>query len=187
MSQLVIKDLPLIGLKLIERKNIGDARGFLSRLFCAEELAAAGWHRPIAQINQSFTAHRGTIRGMHYQLTPYAEMKLVTCIRGKIWDVVIDLRTNSPTFLQTQAELLSADNRSAILIPEGFAHGFQAQTDNCELIYLHAASYNPQAERGLRFDDPQLAITWPLPVSHLSERDQSLPVLTPQFRGIAVL
>ena len=177
----------MAGLKLIERQSIGDARGFLSRLFCAEELAILGWHKPITQINHTRTTHRGTIRGMHYQIVPHAEMKLVSCIRGEVWDVAIDLRSNSPTFLQSQAQTLSAENCCALLIPEGFAHGFQAQTDECELIYLHTAKYSPQAEAGLRFNDPRLAIIWQIPVSEISARDKSHPLLTRQFRGMNVL
>ncbi len=186
MSRFAVTGLSLTGLKLIERRHLGDARGFLSRLFCAEELAVAGWHKPIAQINHTRTAQRGTIRGMHYQMAPHAEMMLVSCIRGEVWDVAIDLRSNSPTFLQSQAQTLSAENCCAMLIPEGFAHGFQAQTDDCELIYLHAVGYSPQAEAGLRFNDPRLAITWPIPVGEISARDQSHPLLTTQFSGINV-
>lgn len=142
MFRFVITDLSFTGVKLIERQRLGDARGFFSRLFCAEELAVAGWHKAIAQINHTSTVQRGTIRGMHYQMAPHTETKLVSCIRGKVWDVAIDLRSNSPTFLQSQAETLSADNCCRMLIPEGLAHCFQAQTDDCELIYLHTAGYS---------------------------------------------
>jgi dTDP-4-dehydrorhamnose 3,5-epimerase len=186
VSRFAVTGLSLAGLKLIERQRLGDARGFLTRLFCVEELAGAGWRKPIAQINHTRTTQRGTIRGMHYQMAPQAEMKLVSCIRGEVWDVAIDLRSNSPTFLQFQAQTLSADNCCAMLIPEGFAHGFQAQTDDCELIYFHTDSYNPQAEAGLRFNDPRLAIPWPIAVSEISDRDNSHPLLTTQFRGINV-
>jgi dTDP-4-dehydrorhamnose 3,5-epimerase len=123
---------------------------------------------------------------MHYQMAPYAEMMLVSCIRGEVWDVAIDLRPDSPTFLQWQAQTLSAENCCAMLIPEGFAHGFQAQTDDCELIYLHTVGYSPQAEAGLRFNDPRLAIAWPIPIREISARDQSHPLLTTQFRGVNV-
>ena len=184
MSRFIVTDLSLNGLKLIERKCLGDARGFLSRIFCAEELAIAGWRKHISQINHTLTAKRGTVRGMHYQKSTHAEMKLVTCIRGEVWDVSIDLRPNSPTFLRSHTQTLSADNCSAILIPEGFAHGFQAQTDDCELIYLHTVVHNPQAEAGLRYDDPSLAISWPISVSEISDRDQSHPLLSVQFRGV---
>ena len=184
MTRFSIKELSLVGLKLIERKRLGDARGYLSRLFCRDELAAAGWHKPVAQINHTNTALRGTVRGMHYQTPPHAEMKVVTCIRGEVWDVAVDLRAHSPTFLQWQAQILSADNTYALLIPEGFGHGFQTLVDDCELLYMHTEAYAPQAEAALRFDDPRLAITWPLPVAEISVRDQAHPLLTAQFNGI---
>lgn len=187
MTRFEVESLSLAGLKLIRRQRVSDARGFLSRIFCAEELAVAGWTKPIAQINHSRTSQRGTVRGLHYQMATNAEMKLVSCIRGAIWDVAIDLRSNSPTFLQSYAQTLSADNGYAMLVPEGFAHGFQTQTDDCELIYLHTATYSPQEEAGLRFNDPSLAIPWPMSVSVISERDQSHPLLTKQFQGINVL
>jgi dTDP-4-dehydrorhamnose 3,5-epimerase len=150
-------------------------------------LAVAGWNKSIGQINHTRTAQCGTIRGMHYQMESHTEMKLVSCIRGEVWDVVIDLRSNSPTFLHWHAQTLSAENCCAMLIPEGFAHGFQAQTADCELVYLHTTVYCPQAEAGLRFNDPRLAINWPIPVGEISARDQSHPLLTTRFRGINVL
>ncbi|MDZ7804392.1 MAG: dTDP-4-dehydrorhamnose 3,5-epimerase family protein [Thiohalophilus sp.] len=131
MSRLQYSDTPLPGLRLIQRQRIGDHRGFMDRLFCAEELAEAGWVRPIAQINHTYTHRRGTVRGMHFQSPPHAEMKLVTCLRGAVWDVAIDLRPDSPTFLAWHGEELSPDNQRALLIPEGFAHGFQALTCRC--------------------------------------------------------
>lgn len=178
MNRFTITGLPLPGLKLVERQRLGDSRGFLTRLFCAEELAAAGWTKPIAQVNHTYTAQRGTVRGLHYQTPPHAEMKLVSCIRGEVWDVALDLRAGSPTYLQWHAETLSAGNHRALLIPEGFAHGFQALTDDVELIYVHSAAYNPAAEAGLNALDPKLAIKWPLSVTVISERDRSHPVLT---------
>jgi dTDP-4-dehydrorhamnose 3,5-epimerase len=184
LTRFSITDLSLVGLKLIERKRVGDARGYLSRLFCRDELAAAGWHKPVAQINHTSTALCGTVRGLHYQIPPHTEMKVVTCIRGEVWDVAIDLRAHSPTFLQWQAQILSANNANALLIPEGFGHGFQTLVDDCELIYIHTESYAPQAEAALRFDDPRLAINWPLPVSGISDRDKAHPLLTAQFNGV---
>ena len=118
MNRFTAIDLPLSGLKRVERQNLGDARGFLSRLFCADELAAAGWRKPVAQINQTVTTRRGAVRGMHFQRPPHAEMKLVTCLRGAIFDVAVDLRKGSPTFLRWHAEELSSENRRALLIPE---------------------------------------------------------------------
>lgn len=186
MNRFAILDTPIVGLKLVERQHVGDSRGFLSRLFCAEELAAVGWKRPIAQINQTLTQKKGTIRGMHFQHSSYAEMKLVTCLRGEIWDVAVDLRAESPTFLQWHAEKLSAENRRALLIPEGFAHGFQTLSDDCELLYLHSMAYMPTAEAGLNSQDSTLSITWPLAISELSTRDAQHPMLDDQFKGLTL-
>jgi dTDP-4-dehydrorhamnose 3,5-epimerase len=174
MSRLAIADLPLSGLKLVERRLIGDERGFLARLFCAEELALAGWRKPIAQINLTVTACRGTIRGLHFQRPPHAEMKLVTCLRGEVWDVAVDLRAQSPTCRRWHAERLSADNHRALLIPEGFAHGFQSITDNAELLYCHSAAYASDFELGIDALDVRLAIPWPLPIKDRSSRDCAL-------------
>lgn len=186
MNRFTSTNLPLEGLKLLERQRLGDERGFLSRLFCAEELAQAGWSHPIAQINHTYTAKRGTVRGMHFQHPPHAEMKLVSCIRGEVWDVAVDVRAKSPTFLKWHAERLSAQNNRALLIPEGFAHGFQAMTDDVELVYFHSAAYAAEAEAGLNPHDPQLNISWPLEISELSDRDNQHPMLNPQFAGIVL-
>jgi dTDP-4-dehydrorhamnose 3,5-epimerase len=177
MSRFQIVDTPLGGLKVIQRTQSGDERGFLSRIFCASELASAGWRKPIAQINHTHTQGRGTVRGMHFQRGAHAEMKLVSCLRGAVWDVAVDLRADSPTFLWWHAEELSARNHRALLIPEGFAHGFQALEDDCELLYLHSTAYAPDAEVGINPQDPRLAIAWPLPVTQLSARDASHPML----------
>jgi dTDP-4-dehydrorhamnose 3,5-epimerase len=184
MSQFAILDTPIAGLKVIERKPVGDHRGFLVRIFCADQLKGAGWEKPIAQINQTVTKKRGTVRGMHFQNTPHAEMKMVSCLKGEIWDVAVDLRKNSPSFLQWHAEKLSAENCRALLIPEGFAHGFQALTDDCELIYLHSAVYVQEAEAGISPNDLTLGISWPLDVSEISLRDAEHPLLNNQFMGI---
>lgn len=186
MSRFTVTDLPLAGLKRIERQRLGDSRGFLSRLFCAQELAAAGWHKPIAQINHTHTAQSGTVRGMHYQQPPYAEMKLVTCIQGEVWDVAVDLRAGSPTFLHWHAELLSADNQRAMLIPEGFAHGFQTLSDNVALLYCHTAPHTPAAEAALNAQDPRLAIPWPITITELSARDANHPLIDTQFTGVSL-
>ncbi len=184
MSRFTIIETPLEGLKLIERIRIGDDRGFLSRLFCSEQLAASGWDKPIAQINHTRTLGTGTVRGMHYQQTPHSEAKLVNCVRGAVWDVAVDLRADSPTFLHWHAELLSEENQRALLIPEGFAHGFQAQEESCELVYLHSAAYQPDAEAGLMPKDTTLDIRWPLTVKGLSKRDENHPLLTNEFQGV---
>jgi dTDP-4-dehydrorhamnose 3,5-epimerase len=185
MSRFAITDLPLAGLKLVERQRLGDSRGFLSRLFCAEELAAAGWRKPIAQINQTYTGMRGTVRGMHWQHPPHAEMKLVSCIRGEVWDVAVDVRAGSPTFLQWHAQCLSAAYGLALLIPEGFAHGFQTLTADVELLYCHSAAYNARAEVGLNPQDARLAINWPLPITELSARDADHALIESGFKGVS--
>jgi dTDP-4-dehydrorhamnose 3,5-epimerase len=184
MSRFAVAGLSLAGLMLVERQHLGDKRGFLARLFCAEEFTAAGWTKPIAQINHTHTAQRGTVRGMHFQYPPHAEMKLVSCIRGEVWDLAVDVRADSPTFLCWHAERLSADNHRALLIPEGFAHGFQTLTDDVEMIYCHAAPYQPEAEGGLHPQDPRLAIAWPLPLGKLSGRDAAHPLVDAEFDGV---
>jgi dTDP-4-dehydrorhamnose 3,5-epimerase len=186
VSSLGIEPLDLHGLNVVQRNRIGDSRGFLSRVFCREELAACGWREPVAQINHTFTQHRGTVRGLHFQSPPFAEMKLVSCIRGEVWDVAVDIRANSPTFMQWRAQVLSADNRRALLIPKGFAHGFQAFTDDVELIYCHSASWDAASEGIISAKDPRLAITWPLPITTMSARDAAARYVEADFKGIAL-
>lgn len=186
MSRFVVTTTPLPGVMRVQRKPLGDGRGTLTRLFCAKELATAGWHGPVAQINHTLTMQRGTVRGLHYQHPPAAEAKLVSCLHGAVWDVVVDLRTNSPSFLQWHAEELSADNHTALLIPPGYAHGFQALQDHTELLYLHSAPYNPDCEAAVHVREPRLAIDWPLPVVNLSARDAAHALLSPEFAGIAL-
>lgn len=184
MSRFVVEDTPLTGLKVVQRSRIGDTRGSLSRLFCAAELAQAGWTDAIAQINHTCTGRQGTLRGMHFQHAPHAEMKLVTCLRGQVWDVAVDVRAGSPTFLKSFALRLSADNNQALLIPKGFAHGFQALSDEVELLYCHSAAYAPGAEGGLNPLDPRLAIAWPLEVAEISARDSGHARITEDFQGV---
>lgn len=180
-----ILDTPLVGLRILQRKLIGDSRGYLERLFCSEELQALATGKHIAQINHTLTAARGTVRGMHFQPPPHAEIKFVSCLRGEVFDVAVDLRDNSPTFLHWHAEVLSASNLKTLVIPEGFAHGFQTLTDDCEMLYFHTAVYQPGAEGGLNAQDPRLAIQWPLPVAGLSPRDAMHPILDDDFTGVA--
>jgi dTDP-4-dehydrorhamnose 3,5-epimerase len=186
MNRLTVSELALDGLKLVERRRLGDPRGFLARMFCNEELSAAGWRQPIAQINHTQPARCGTVRGMHFQHPPHAEMKLVSCIRGEVFDVAIDLRAGSPTFLHWHAERLSAENGRAMLIPEGFAHGFQALSDDAELIYCHSAPYCATHEAGLNPGDPELAIAWPLQIVDLSARDAAHSMLDGTFAGVSL-
>ena len=172
MTRFTISDLPLDGPKLIERQRLGDPRGYLSRLFCADELATAGWHKLVTQITHTLTTRRGTVRGMHYQTPPHAEMKLVTCIRGEVWDVAVDLRAHSPNFLQWHAQILSADNGHALLIPEGFAHGFCSLTNNSMLHYKCTNYRNPNSETGIIWNDKKLNIKWPIKKPILSSKDK---------------
>lgn len=184
MTRFDCVDLPLAGLKLVTRQRVGDQRGFLSRIFCAEDLTAAGWQKPVAQINHTFTAKLGTVRGLHFQHPPCAEMKLVNCLRGEVWDVAVDLRAHSNTYLQWHAQILSADNGQAMLIPEGFAHGFQTLTDDVEMLYCHSVAYNATSEAGLNIHDERLAIMWPLPVAEVSVRDAGHPLIANGFKGV---
>ncbi len=179
-----IIDTPIVGLRVLQRKPIGDSRGYLERLFCVEELQAIIPEKHIAQINHTLTATCGTVRGMHFQHPPHSEIKFVSCLRGKVFDVAVDLRHNSPTFLHWHAERLSADNHKTLVIPEGFAHGFQTLTDDCEMLYFHTTGYQPGAEGGLNAQDPRLAIQWPLPLTGLSARDAAHPFLSEAFPGV---
>lgn len=183
--RLVAAPTPLAGLMRVERRRIEDERGFLSRLYCREELARLGFSEPIAQVNQTLTRARGTVRGLHFQRPPHAEDKLVSCLRGEVFDVAVDLRAGSPTFLHWHAERLSADNGASLYIPKGFAHGFQAMTDDCELLYLHSATHAPEAEGALNALDPALSIAWPLPVTDMSARDRGHPMVGAGFAGFA--
>lgn len=178
---------PLSGLILIQRKVLEDHRGFLSRFYCAEEFHAAGIiNKPIVQINHSLTRKKGAMRGLHFQHSPHAEAKVVSCLKGEIFDVAVDLRCDSQTFLHWHGEILSAGNRKSLFIPEGYAHGFQALTDDCELIYLHTVAYHPDAEGALNVADPKLNITWPLPIIDLSDRDSRHPFVNNDFHGITL-
>jgi len=185
MSRFATLDTPIAGLKVVERSRLSDERGFLSRLFCAEELRAAGWSKGIAQINQTLTRAPGAVRGLHFQHPPHAEMKLVNCIRGKVFDVAVDLRRGSPTFLKWHGVELSEDNGRALLIPEGFAHGFQTLTPDTELLYLHSCAYTPASEGAIHVEDPRVGIAWPLRMAELSARDRGHSMLSPSFDGIA--
>ena len=175
MKRFDVVDLHLPGLRLLTRAPISDDRGFLCRMFCRETFAAAGFEEPINQINHTCTRRRGSVRGMHFQQPPHAETKVVSCLRGRVWDVALDVRSNSPTFLRWHAEELSPENGRSLLIPQGFAHGFQTLEDDTELLYYHSHPHVPGAEGGVRFDDETVAIGWPLPVTVISDRDRSLP------------
>ncbi len=169
--------LPLAGAFRVDLERRGDKRGFFARLFCKDEFAQHGLATQWAQCNMSFSATRGTVRGLHFQRPPTAEMKLVRCTRGAIFDVIVDLRASSATFGKWHAEQLDDTNRSMICVPEGFAHGFQTLTENVEMLYFHSAPYSSKDEGGLQWNDPEVDIHWPLGVSEMSVRDKKFPSL----------
>ena len=174
------------GVGVVKTHFLSDNRGAFGRLFCKRNLEPIIKHRDIVQINFSLTESRGSIRGMHFQHSPYSEMKLVRCLKGRVWDVVVDLRSGSKTFLKWHAEELSPDSSNMIVIPEGCAHGFQTLEPCSELLYLHTNYYAPEAESGLAFDDQRLDIPWPLSVTDISVRDLGHTKITNHFTGIEV-
>jgi dTDP-4-dehydrorhamnose 3,5-epimerase len=165
----------LSGAYIIELERVNDERGFFARAFCRQQFEQHGLNSSVAQCNISFNRKKGTLRGMHYQVAPYSEAKLVTCVAGSIYDVIIDLRAESATYRQWLAVELSASARSMLYIPEGFAHGFQTLEDNTEVFYQMFQFYEPAAGRGVRWDDPAFGIKWPEGPRTLSERDKSYP------------
>lgn len=169
------EELSLRGAYLIDIEPRRDERGFFARVFCKEEFAKAGLVASFAQESISYNARRGTVRGMHFQASPREETKLVRCIAGAVYDVIVDLRKESPTYLRWIGVRLDAENRSALYIPKGFAHGFQTLMDATELLYAIDVAYVPGAERGVRSNDPAINVTWPEPVTLVSERDRSYP------------
>ncbi len=174
------------GLTIIESRRIADARGSFSRLYCNRELAPFLHGESVVQINHSVTNRVGAIRGLHFQHPPAAEIKIVRCIRGEVFDVAVDLRAGSATFLDWFGIALGGDDDRAVAIPAGFAHGFQVLQPESELLYLHSAHYSPELEDGLRYDDPRIGIEWPLDVADLSERDNSHALLPGDFSGISL-
>jgi dTDP-4-dehydrorhamnose 3,5-epimerase len=169
-----------------ESKPFKDERGAFARLFCEQELSFVLGGRKIFQINHSCTEAVGAVRGLHFQHAPHAEMKLVRCLKGKVWDVAVDLRPQSPSYKRWYAQELSPQNAYMMVIPEGFAHGFQVLEAGSELLYLHTAFYKPEAEGGVRHDDPALGITWPLPMTDISARDASHSHIDNNFQGIVL-
>ena len=169
----------LAGAFIIDVEPIADDRGFFTYLYCARQAAEHGIATEVAQVKLSYNKRKGTLRGMHYQVPPAAETKLVRCTRGAVWDVIVDLRPDSPTYLQHVGVELSVDNRRGLFVPALFAHGYQTLTDGAEVTYQVDEFYAPQHERGLRYDDPRLALRWPLPVEVISSKDASWPLLEP--------
>lgn len=171
-------DTPLEGARMIELEKRGDERGFFARYFCEREFAVAGLETRFVQINNSLSARKGTLRGLHYQLPPAAEVKVVRCMRGALWDVIVDLRPDSPTFKKWFGRELTADNRLMMYVPRGFAHAILTLTDDAEALYLVSAFYAPELERGLRWNDPAIAIEWPIGPVEISAKDAKWPDLS---------
>lgn len=172
------------GLTSVRFKPKLDSRGSFRRLFCKEGLAEAGWQWPIAQVNLSHTRLSGTVRGLHYQAPPHTEAKLVVCLKGSAWDVALDLRAESGTFLKWHAQEISAQNNMALLIPRGCAHGFQSLCDEVELLYLHSHPFAADADSGINPFDKRAAIAWPLPVALVSDKDAQRPPLPSNYKGL---
>ena len=179
-----IRELSLPGVFQLEPEPHVDERGWFARYFCLEEFATAGRQTSFVQFNQSFNEVSGTLRGMHLQTGAAAEDKLVKCVRGAIFDVAVDLRRGSPTFLSYAAVKLTAENRTALFLPKGVAHGFQTLEDATEVIYHHSNFYRPGHEFGFRYDDPAVAIEWPMAPTRISEKDRSSPWLPENFAGL---
>jgi len=181
---MLFEELSLHGAFIITLEVKEDERGWFSRTFCKNEFSEIGHEKEWVQINHSFSIKAGTLRGMHFQYNPNSETKMIRCISGKIYDVIIDIRKNSPTFLQWIGIELSDQNKKTLYIPEGFAHGFQTLSDNSEIIYHHSNFYNPSNEGAINYNDPLLNITWPLKISEISERDTKHDSINLNFKGI---
>lgn len=167
----------LDGAWIIELDRLEDERGFFARSFCQRDFDELGMNSTVVQSNISFNASRGTLRGMHYQVAPAEESKLVRCTQGSIVDIIVDMRKDSPTYREHISVELSADNHRSLFVPANFAHGFQTLEDNTEVMYMVSGFYTPECERGLRFNDPALNIHWPLPVDQVSDKDANWSLL----------
>ena len=181
---MIFTETPLRGSYVIELEPFKDQRGLFARTFCKKEFQQINHSKEFVQFNHSLTVNKGAIRGMHYQGPPDCEIKLVRCIAGKVFDVIIDVREGSPTFLECFSVELSPDNLKMIYIPEGFAHGFQTLEENAQLIYHHTGYYNPETERAIRYNDPAIGIEWPLTPTDVSEKDKHHHLINKTFKGI---
>lgn len=177
MESLKFVELPLKGSYTIDLEKLEDERGFFARYWCKNELSKIGLDANIVQINNSVSKTKGTIRGLHFQRPPTAETKIIRCIKGSIWDVIVDIRFESPTYGKWCGYELTEDNRTMLYVPKGFAHGFQTLVDDVELLYLHSEFYSKNNEGGLSYSDLDLAIDWPLPVAEITSKDKSHPTL----------
>ncbi|MEM6496502.1 MAG: dTDP-4-dehydrorhamnose 3,5-epimerase family protein [Pseudomonadota bacterium] len=184
MSRFDIRPTPLEGLQILERRPISDPRGFFERMYCVDELSILLNNRTIRQVNRTLSKQPGTVRGMHFQHPPHAEMKFVSCLHGSVFDVAVDLRSGSNTFLKWFGIELNENNHLTLAIPEGYAHGFQTLTSDCELLYMHTNCYSSDAEGGVHPTDPRLSIDWPMPIETMSEKDRSHPFIDDNYKGI---
>jgi dTDP-4-dehydrorhamnose 3,5-epimerase len=178
---------PLEGARLIELEKRGDERGFFARYFCEREFAANGLETRFVQINNSLSTSKGTLRGLHYQLPPAAEVKVVRCVRGALWDAIVDLRPGSPTFKKWFGAELTAENRLMMYVPRGFAHAILTLTENAEAIYLVSTFYGPEQERGVRWNDAAFRIEWPIDPREISAKDAKWPDLDPALHGLELM
>jgi dTDP-4-dehydrorhamnose 3,5-epimerase len=181
-----IQQTAIEGVIVLKRKLIGDSRGYFERLFCQQELQQLLNVEKIAQINHTLTETVGTVRGLHFQYPPHAETKIVSCINGEVFDVAVDLRKDSPTFMSYYAEILTSKNSKTLIIPEGFAHGFQTLTDNCEMLYFHTEEYHVESECALNAIDPILNIKWPQKIKERSEKDKNHTMIDSSFEGLSL-
>jgi dTDP-4-dehydrorhamnose 3,5-epimerase len=174
------------GVYILNSKKFEDSRGNFNRLYSMSEFEQIGIKDPIQQINHSYTKEKGTVRGMHFQHPPRTEVKILRCLKGRIFDVIIDIRRNSSTFLKKFQIELTSNSYTSLVIPKGFAHGFQTLEDNVDLIYFHTEYYSKEHESGLSYLDPMLSIEWPLTPQNLSERDLSFQYITPEYQGLEI-
>lgn len=184
---MIFHKTPLDGARVIELEKRGDDRGFFARFFCEKEFAAEGLETHFVQINNSLSSKKGTLRGLHYQLPPSSEVKIVRAIRGALFDVIVDLRAGSPTFGKWFGAELSAENRMMMYVPRGFAHAFITLTDDTEALYLVSDFYAPECERGVRYNDPAIGIEWPLEPAEISEKDKAWPDFNAEFHGVELM
>lgn len=183
---MIFNPLILKGAFTIDVQPFQDNRGFFTRTFCEREFAEHDLVQHFVQANHSGTHGKGLIRGLHFQQPPYAEVKVVKCVRGAIFDVIVDVRKGSPTFLQWYGAELTEENKRMMYVPDGFAHGFQSLTDYSEITYLVSNFYNRESEGGVRYDDPKVNILWPMPVALVSEKDLKIPLIDPNFEGVVI-
>lgn len=181
---MIYHQIPLQGAYIFDLEPFRDQRGFFVRTYCKNEFSAIGHSKEFVQCNHSMTKDKGTLRGLHYQVPPSAEIKLVRCISGEVFDVIVDLRKGSKTFLKYFGVVLSEKNFKMIYVPEGFAHGFQTLKNNTQMIYHHTAFYSPEHETGIRYNDPSIRINWPLEPKNLTEKDQNYSLIDKNYKGI---